>query len=90
MARQNLTVFDKVGSTRTSTPREIASDIFSVQVTGIITATVDIEVSNDGTNWSGIYSFTEDGANSITGPYLEMRVNISSFTSGNITVVTIV
>ena len=59
----------------------------SYQVEGITTATVVIQVSNDGTNFidSGL-SFTADGVGAITGPFAYVRANVTVWTTGTINV----
>lgn len=71
-----------------STPVRMIRDKRTFQVTIIGTATVAIEGSNDGNNWvtlqSGVTSSSgfEDDA-----PWNYVRANVTSYTSGTVTVV---
>lgn len=76
-----------VEATGAGTAVQTTVDNMSFHCEGITTATVVIEVSNDGTNYitSGV-SFTADGVNTVTGPYKYVRANCTAYTTGTITV----
>lgn len=54
------------------------------QVTGITTATVDIQGSLDNTNWETLSSLTADGKYENSAAWKYVRANISAYTSGTI------
>lgn len=62
---------------------------FSVQIAGITTATVKVQVSNDGSNWHDLATATADGiySNADGCPYAYVRANVSAYTSGTINVI---
>lgn len=74
-------------ATGTGLTFKAGGSIATVQVQGITTATVAIEVTLDGTHWvaSGL-SFTADGVGTINGYFTSIRANISAYTSGTINV----
>jgi len=54
--------------------------------TGVLTATVDIEVSNDGSNWKAMHSFALSGVGLdnqvavLTLPFSQIRANVTAIT----------
>ena len=97
MARYNavkgelVTLLDGVEATGAGTAVETNLVRTTYQVQGITTATVVIQVSNDGTNFvnSGL-SFTADGVGAVEGPFKHVRANCTAWTSGAITVTAVV
>lgn len=74
-------------STGAGTAWPMATSRASFQFDGITTATVAIQVSNDGQqNWHTIYSVTSDQVVTISEPYVWLRINVTAYTSGTITV----
>lgn len=75
-----------------------AFSVATMQVTGITTATITFEVTNDGTNWVGILAenlttgteattATADGIYRVTVLGVrQLRARVSAWTSGTITV----
>lgn len=97
MARRNavkgelVTLLDGVEATGASTATKTNLVRTTYHVEGISTATVVIQVSNDGTNFvnSGL-SFTADGVGAVEGPFQWVRANCTAYTSGTITVTAVV
>lgn len=71
--------------------RVFAGDGFhdlTVQVEGITTATVDVEVSNDGATWysdPAVTPLAADGIEELTPGYKYYRANMTAWTSGTVT-----
>lgn len=57
-----------------------------LQVVGISTATVEIQVSLDGTNYETVATATADDIFYLEGPYKAIRANVTAYTSGTISV----
>ncbi len=56
------------------------------QITGITTATVHIDGSNDGTNWVSLGNVTANGKIANSEAWKYVRARISAWTSGTIVV----
>lgn len=84
------TLLSAVVATGAGTAFKQVGSLITVQVRGITTATVAIEVTVDGTNFvaSGL-SFTADGIGSVNGYFTAYRANVTAWTSGAITVTAI-
>ena len=58
----------------------------AIQVDGITTATVLIQVSEDNSNWHTVLTITADGHYQLESSSRYMRANVSVWTAGTITV----
>lgn len=58
---------------------------YQAVVTG--TATVEVQGSNDGTNWVQIANFTASGASTKADAFKYVRANVTAYTSGAVTVI---
>lgn len=57
----------------------------TVFITGITTATVQIQVSGDGTNWNNEQAaLTANGNVFINKPVKQIRANVTAYTSGTL------
>jgi hypothetical protein len=56
------------------------------QISGITTATVNIQASNDGSNWITIATTTANAMYENDDPYVFTRATISAHTTGTISV----
>jgi hypothetical protein len=87
---KQFTILDAVETQGAGTAVEVLNyDKFMAQVAGIVTATVKIEGSIDGTNFVDISGGgkSADGLTSlIQGLFYKIRANVSAYTSGTITV----
>ena len=81
------TLLNAVTSTSTSTAYDCEIADITIIISGITTATVVFEVSNDGTNYVSGGSVTADGLIRIAGPFKKARARVSAYTSGTITAV---
>lgn len=93
-----FTSINAVAATASGTPFSPGTDRCSMQVTGVTTATVLMEASNNGTDYVAVGQLTS-GASGVAGlantngmltldaPYKYVRARISAWTSGTITVV---
>jgi hypothetical protein len=74
----------------TGASKSIGSDGLTpahIQITGITIGTVAIQGSVDNTNWATIgTALTADALVTLTNPPPHVRVNVTVFTSGSITV----
>ena len=86
-----VTLLSAVGATGAGTANDTTQDKMTFHCEGITTATVDVQVSNDGTNYidSGL-SFTADGVGAVDGPFKQVRGNVSAHTTGTITLTALV
>lgn len=82
------TLLSAVGTTGAS--KSVGSDGLTpahVQITGITVGTVAIQGSVDNTSWATIgTALTADALVTLTTPPPHIRVNVTAFTSGSITV----
>ena len=70
----------------------------TIQIDGITTATVVIQVSEDNSNWyiakdafdGTAVSHTSDAINVVAGPFRYIRANVTAWTSGAITVTALI
>lgn len=85
-----VTILPAQAATGAGAAFKATGSLITVQVRGITTATVAIEVTVDGTNFiaSGL-SFTADGIGSVNGYFTAYRANVTAFTSGSIVVTAI-
>ena len=65
----------------------LGRNLHAVQVSGTFSATVLIEGSLDGVNWTTLSSLTATGITQYTGLYQSIRASVSAYTSGSVTVV---
>jgi hypothetical protein len=81
-----LTLLNAVTQNGSSTAYRMTKDKASFQITGTFTATITVEVSNDGVNFvsSGL-SFTAAGVGAIDVAFVWIRVTVSGYSSGTIT-----
>jgi len=77
-------------ATSTGASKSVGSDGITpahVQITGITLGTVAIQGSVDNSNWATIgAALTADALVTLTNPPPHIRVNVTAFTSGSITV----
>jgi hypothetical protein len=74
-------------STTQTEMQVLGRNLHAIAVSGTFDATVLIEGSLDGTNWSTLSSLTTTGITQYTGLYQSIRASVSAWTSGTVTVV---
>jgi len=87
----HVTLLSAVAATGAGSAFSPTMEKQTFQVNGISTATVKVQVTNDLSNWedSGL-QFTADGIGSISGVFKSVRANVTSYSSGTITVTGII
>lgn len=86
----SATLLDAVEATGAGASVEppIGTESFSVQITGISGDTVQIQASNDDTNWSQVGDdITANGIYSVESGALYYRANVTAYSAGTITAV---
>lgn len=58
----------------------------AIQTSGTFVATITVEGTLDGTNWYSLGSITSAGIAQYNGIYLSIRVSVTAYTSGAVTV----
>ena len=64
----------------------LGRNLHAIQVSGTFVATVLVEATLDGVNWSTIGTITAPGITQYSGLFQSIRVSVSAYTSGVITV----
>jgi len=78
-----LNAVSQAGAGSTVQPDKTAR-VYQITITG--TATVAIEASCDDSNWVTLASVTASGGYESTAPWPYVRANVTSYTSGTVTV----
>jgi len=85
MITKTITLLDGVSATGASATVGCLKLLYkTVQVYGIFSATVKIEVSADGTNWYEAGSLTAAGRVVVNETWTFIRANVTAYTSGTI------
>lgn len=74
-------------STNTYEMQVLGRNYHAIAVSGTFVATVLAEATLDGVNWFTLATITTAGITQYTGLYQSIRVSVSAYTSGTITVV---
>lgn len=77
-------LLEGVTSAGASSAQLMPASKVTFQISGITTATVEIEGSHDGTIWTSLSSITADGGYVLPDPWKYIRANVTSYTSGTI------
>lgn len=82
----SVTLLNAVGATGASREVSPTNNQITFQATISATATITLQASLDGTNWSTIgTALTASGIVSFDAPYKFVRANCTAFTSGTVT-----
>lgn len=89
---KQVTLLDSVSANGAGPVENAYFHRMSFQAVGTFDANIDIEVSNDGTNFSasGLTLTSASPVGVINGPFKAVRANVSGYSSGTITVVAII
>lgn len=83
----NLITAANAQSTNAYAMQVLGRNYHAIQVIGTFSASVLVEATLDGTNWFTLSTITSAGITQYTGIYQAIRVSVSAYTSGNVTVV---
>lgn len=82
----NLITAAAAQGTDTYEMQVLGRNLHAIAVSGTFVATVLVEATLDGANWLTLSSITSSGITQYQGIYESIRVSVSAYTSGTVTV----